>query len=66
MAQRLRQAELERTDNVHTITWIPTEFAVVGKLLVDSKSRPWKVVRVYRHEIESDEMNHGWKVGGLK
>jgi hypothetical protein len=51
---------------VHTITWIPTEFAVVGKLLVDSKSRPWKVVRVYRHEIESDEMNHGWKVGGLK
>ena len=60
---KLRQVELV-DNNSRTITWIPSDLKPVqGKVLQDSKGRNWTILKAYKHEITSVEIQQDWKVG---
>lgn len=62
---KVRQVELAE-GNTRTIVWIPSDLKhTPGTTLQDRNSRVWTVVQSYKTLLNVDEINHGWKVGGL-
>lgn len=62
---RVRQVEMV-SKTTHTVVWVDADVKLApGTEIAGTDGRIWKVVQVYSCTIELDQINVGWKVGGL-
>lgn len=62
---KLQQALLDQ-DGTQMVAWIPADYGIrKGTVVVGKDGDEWTVAHVYDFKLDTDDLNRGWKVGGI-
>jgi hypothetical protein len=62
----MRQVKLRRYDQ-EQIVWVDRDDEIeVGSIIsLKGEKEKWKVIEIYEPDLDKQEINRNWKVGGL-